>query len=130
MGKKTIFPASYPAWVKKMNLPLSPAVESGPFIFLSGYPGCKDRLTGETLPGIEAQTRQTLDVIRDILEACDSSLDQVVKVNVFLRNSTDFAVMNKVYQTYFNQNPPVRTTIVSELVDPEALIEIECTAMR
>ncbi|HEX77751.1 MAG TPA: RidA family protein [Dehalococcoidia bacterium] len=115
--------------MKKMTLPLSPAVKAERFVFLSGYPGYRDRKTEALVEGIEAQTRETLEVIRDTLEATGSSLEKVVKVTVFLKNAQDFAKMNEVYRTFFPKDPPARSTIVTDLVLPEMLIEIECIAM-
>ena len=129
MEKKVIIPASFPTWVRKMELPFSPAVKADSLVFLSGYPGFKSRHTGEEVLGIEAQTRETLDVIKDTLEAAGSSLEKVVKVNVFLRNAADWDKMNQVYQTYFDKEPPARSTIITELQPPTALIEVECIAI-
>ena len=129
MEKKTVVPAGYPTWVTKMGSPFSPAVRAGSFVFLSGYPRFKSRDTGDEVLGIEAQTRETLEVIKDTLEAAGSSLERVVKVTVFLRNTADFAKMNEVYQTYFEKDPPARSTIITGLQPPSALIEIECIAI-
>jgi 2-iminobutanoate/2-iminopropanoate deaminase len=127
--KETLIPANLPSWVKKMTLPLSPAVKAGGFVFLSGYSGYRDRRTEALVEGIEAQTRETLEVIKDTLEAAGSSLDKVVKVTVFIRNAQDFPKMNEVYRTFFPKDPPARSTIVTGLVLPELLVEIECMAM-
>lgn len=129
MEKKVVTPMNLPGWLKKMRLPLSPAVKAGSFVFLSGYPGYKDRKTEALVEGIEAQTRETLEVIKDTLEAAGSSLEKVVKVTVFLRNAQDFSKMNEVYRTFFSKNPPARSTIVTDLALPEILIEIECVAL-
>ena len=67
---------------------------------MSGYPGYRDRKTGAPVEGIEAQTRETLEVIKDILEAAGSSLDKMVKVTVFLKNAQDFPKINEVYRTF------------------------------
>ena len=129
MEKETLIPANLPSWAKKMMLPLSPAVKAGGFVFVSGCPGYRDRKMGAPVEGIEAQTRETLEVIKDILEAAGSSLDKVVKVTVFLGNAQDFPKMNEVYRTFFPEDPPARSTIVTGLVFPEILVEIECMAM-
>ena len=129
MEKEAVIPASLPSWVKKMPLPLSPVVKAGGFVFVSGYAAYRDRKTEALVEGIEAQTRETLEVIKDILEDAGSSLDKVVKVTVFLRNAQDFPKMNEVYRTFFPKDPPARTTLVGGLVLPELLVEIECMAM-
>jgi len=129
MEKQTIIPDKLPSWIKEMTLPLSPAVKAGGFVFVSGYPGFQKRETGAPIEGIEAQTRETLEVIKDTLEAAGSSLDKVVKVTVSLRNAQDFPKMNEVYRTFFPKDPPARTTLVTGMVLPKLLIEIECIAM-
>ena len=129
MEKEAIIPANLPSWVKKMPLPLSPAVKAGGFVFVSGFAGFLDPKTEALVEGIEAQTRETLEVIKDALEAAGSSLDKVVKVTVFLRNTQDFSKMNEVYRTFFPKDPPARSTIVTGLALPEILVEIECTAV-
>ena len=60
MEKETLIPANLPSWVKKMTLPLSPAVKGGGFVFVSGCTGLLDRKTEALVEGIEAQTRETL----------------------------------------------------------------------
>ena len=129
MEKEAIIPANLPSWVKKMPLPLSPAVKAGGFVFVSGFAGFLDRKTEAPVEGVEAQTRETLEVIKDGLEAAGSSLDKVVKVTVFLRNAQDFSKMNEVYRTFFPKDPPARSTIVTGLALPDILVEIECTAV-
>jgi 2-iminobutanoate/2-iminopropanoate deaminase len=129
MEREVIIPANLPSWAKKMSLPLSPAIKAGGFVFVSGYPGYRDRKTEALLEGIEAQTRETLEVIRDTLEAAGSSLDKVVKVTVFLKNARDFPKMNEVYRTFFPKGMPARSTILGALALPEMLIEMECIAI-
>jgi 2-iminobutanoate/2-iminopropanoate deaminase len=129
MQKQAIIPDKLPNWVKEMTLPLSPAIKAGGFVFVSGYSGFRDRETGAPIEGIEAQTRETLDVIKNTLEAAGSSLDRVVKVTVFLRNAQDFFQMNQVYHSFFPKDPPARTTLVADLILPQILIEIECMAI-
>jgi 2-iminobutanoate/2-iminopropanoate deaminase len=129
MEKQAIIPAKLPSWVQEMRLPLSPAIKAGGFVFVSGYAGFRDRKTGAPIEGIEAQTRETLQVIRDTLEAAGSSLDKVVRATVFLRNAQDFPKMNQAYRAFFPKDPPARTTLITGLALPEILVEIECMAI-
>ena len=133
MEKEALTPANLPSWMKNlfetMKLPFSPAVKGGGFVFVSGCTCFLDRKTEALVEGIEAQTRETLEVIKDTLEAAGSSLDKVVKVTVLLRNAQDFSKMNEVYRTFFPKDPPARSTIVTGLALPEILVEIECTAV-
>ncbi len=80
------------------------------------------------MKGIAAQTRQCLENIRQILEAAGSSLEDVVKVTVFLRDAGYFAQMNEVYQSYFPKDHPARSAVVTGSVVPNMLVEIECIA--
>jgi len=109
------------------SYPFSPAVRAGDYIFVSGQGGFLDA-QGKGVKGIEAQTKQCLDNIRRILEAAGSSLTDVVKVTVFLGDVAHFAKMNEVYQTYFPEDYPARSTAVTGLVVPTMLVEMECIA--
>ncbi len=110
------------------KLPLSHGIKAGDFIFVSGQVGYKNLKTGAEVRGLEAQTRQCLDNVKEVLEAAGSSLKDVVKVNVYLRNADDFTRMNAVYESYFTKDHPTRCTVVSGLANPNMLIEIECIA--
>lgn len=83
---------------------------------------------GKEIKGIEAQTRQCLENMKQVLEIAGSSLDDVVKVTVFLGNVTDYIKMNEVYKSYFSKDQPARSTAVTGLVIPNMLIEMECIA--
>lgn len=109
------------------SLPLSKAVRAGDFVMLSGQLGldATGRLAGDD---IETQTRQCLANITEILREAGCTLDQVVKSTVWLVNREDFARFNAVYASHFSLGPPVRSTVVSGLVLPGALVEIEVLA--
>ena len=109
------------------KLPFSPAIRAGDYIFVSGQAGFVDA-QGRKVETIEAQTRQCLENMKQILEAAASSLNDVVKVTIFLGNVNDFAKMNEVYQSYFTKDLPARSTVVTGLVNPNMLIEMECVA--
>lgn len=109
------------------KLPFSPAIRGGDYIFVSGQGGFVDA-EGREVKGIEAQTKQCLENMKQVLETAGSSLDDVVKVTVFLGNVNDYAKMNEVYQSYFPKDYPARSTAVTGLVIPNMLIEIECIA--
>jgi len=107
--------------------PFSPAIRAGNYIFVSGQGGFVDA-EGKEVKGIEAQTRQCLENMKQVLETADSSLGDVVKVAVFLGSVADYAKMNEVYQSYFTKDQPARSTAVTGLVIPSMLIEMECIA--
>lgn len=110
------------------RLPFSPAIKAGDFIFVSGQTGFTDPKTGKEIKGIEAQTGQCLECVKQVLEAAGAKLSDVVKVNVYLRNAEDFPKMNEVYVRYFPADYPARTTVKPGLVMPPMLIEIDCIA--
>jgi 2-iminobutanoate/2-iminopropanoate deaminase len=109
------------------TLPYSPAVRAGDYVFVSGQTGYKD-WSGNEVKGIEAQTKQCLENIKLVLQTAASSLDDVVKVTVFLNDANDFARMNEVYQSYFPKTPPARSTIQAGMVITNMLVEIDCVA--
>ncbi len=108
--------------------PYSPGVAVGDLVFVAGQVP-RHPQTGEVAEGIEAQTRQVLENIKAILTAAGSSLDQVVRTDVFLSDLADFAAMNEVYKTFFTQGSyPVRTTVGVQLAGFK--VEISCIAHR
>jgi 2-iminobutanoate/2-iminopropanoate deaminase len=78
---------------------------------------------------IKAQTKGVLDSIAQTLTKAGSSMAMAASVHVYIKNASDFAAMNEVYRTYWPKDPPVRTTIVSDFVVPNALVEISMTAI-
>jgi reactive intermediate/imine deaminase len=111
-----------------LNLPFSPAVKAGGFIYLSGSLATDE--SGKFAGGdIKAQTRRVLDNLSRVLKAAGSRMDRVVSATVFLKSAADFQAMNEVYAGYWPQDPPVRTTVVANLAMPEALVEISMIAV-
>jgi 2-iminobutanoate/2-iminopropanoate deaminase len=101
----------------------------GPFLFISGQ-GPVDAKTGRILKlDIVGQTRQTLENLRAILEESGSSLDGVVKANVYLKDMDDFVAMNEVYSHFFTRGPPARTTIQASRLPFDTLVEIDVIAL-
>ena len=109
--------------------PYSQAVIAGDLIFAAGQLGI-DPKTGKLAAGIEAQTRQVLTNLSAVLEAASGSLDQVVKVTVFLAHMEDFAAMNTVYGEFFPLQPPARSTVEVAQLPRGALVEIEVIALK
>lgn len=111
------------------NLPFSPAVKAGGFVYVAGAIG--DGAAPLAKGDIRAQTRQTLDGIAKTLKAAGSSLANAASVIVYLRNAADAAAMNEVYATYFPKDPPARTTVVvtQPLANADGLIEISMIAI-
>jgi 2-iminobutanoate/2-iminopropanoate deaminase len=110
--------------------PYSQAIIEGDLLFLAGQ-GPIDPATGETnLGDIASQTRRTLENVKAILEAAGSSLDKVVRCNVYLKDIGDFAAMNEVYARAFIAPYPARTTIQAGALPGGIAVEIECVARR
>jgi len=109
--------------------PYSVAIRTQWFIFVSGTLGM-DPKTGELeAGGIEAQTRRSLENLGEILSAAGSSLDQVVKTIVFLKDMKEFPQMNAVYAEFFPKDPPARSTVEVAALPKGASVEIEAVAM-
>jgi len=115
----------------KANLPYSPAVSAGPFLFISGSVG-RDPATGEIAKAdVGAQTLQTMRNIASHLENAGSSLAHALKATIFITDMSLYAEMNKAYGSYFHGDAPARSCVeVSRLPDPDALVEIELIALR
>jgi 2-iminobutanoate/2-iminopropanoate deaminase len=108
--------------------PYSQAIIANGFVFVSGQ-GPIEPKTGKIVLGdIKDQTRLVLENIKTILEAAGSSLDKAVKCSVFLKDIHDFTAMNEVYKTYFEKNPPARTTVQAGDIFGGIGVEIDCIA--
>ena len=109
-------------------LPFSPAVQAGPFVFVSGQVAMGDK--GEIVPGgIEAQTRQTLKNVENALALSGCTLKDVVKATVWLDDARDFWTFNRVYAEFFSENKPARSTTQATLMI-DAKVEIEVIAYK
>lgn len=107
--------------------PFSPAVRVGDLLFLSGQIGT-DSANRLVPGGIEAETRQTMDNIRDVLERTGLSLDRVVKCTVMLADMREWPAMNAIYATYFPRHKPARSALGANGLALGARVEIECIA--
>ena len=110
--------------------PFTPAVRVGNLLFLSGQIGTTaDAAGGLVTGGIEAETRQTMENIKDVLTRSGSSLDQVVKCTVMLADMSEWARMNTVYTTFFPNHKPARSAFGATALALGARVEIECIAV-
>jgi len=109
--------------------PYSVAVRAGMFVFASGQLGL-DPTSGNLVPGgIEAETRQALTNIRNVLADSGSGLDRVVKTIVFLKDMAEFPKMNAIYAEFFPENPPARSTVQVAALPKGGTVEIEAVAL-
>jgi 2-iminobutanoate/2-iminopropanoate deaminase len=109
--------------------PYSAGVKTGRWVFTAGQIGI-DPQTGEIVEGgIEAETRQVLTNLKNLLEEGGASLDQVIKTTVFLRNMEEFSQMNQVYAEFFKKDYPARSTVQVAALPKGAAVEIEAVAV-
>lgn len=108
------------------SLPFSPSVTAGGLVYLSGILAAdsEGRVTGD----IRQQTRAVLERANGILAAHQRTLHDAVVVTVYLKRAADFAAMNEVYKTFAGEAPATRTTVMANLMLPEALIEVSVVA--
>ncbi len=110
--------------------PYSQAIEAGGFIYVAGQIPI-DPETGMMIDGdVEAQTRRVLKNIRSILMACGLGLDAVVKTTVLLKDLSDFGLANAIYASFFEDDPPARTTVQVAALPKGAKVEIDAIAVR
>ncbi len=121
--KKTITSPEFP----KPLGPYSHAVVAGGFVYVAGQGPINPKTQKMELGDIKSETRLELTNISNILKAANSSLENVVKVSVFLADLNDFEAMNEVYREFFKDNFPARTTIQAVLRTGRK-IEIDCIA--
>jgi reactive intermediate/imine deaminase len=107
--------------------PFSPAVRVGNLLFLAGQIGTDS--SGKLVAGgIQAEARQTLNNISDVLRKTGSSMDNVVKCTVFMADMKEWATMNEIYATYFRLHFPARSAFGATGLALNARVEIECIA--
>lgn len=110
--------------------PYSPAVEAGELIYFSGQIPI-DSSTGKIINGdIKVQAEQCLKNLSKLLDAANVTFDDIVKTTVYLTNIEDFASVNEVYATFFNQPYPARTAIAVAALPLGAGVEIEVIAKK
>lgn len=108
--------------------PYSQAVKLGNMIYTSGMlplvPDTMQIVEGD----VQQQARQALENLKALLESAGSSLDNVVKTTVFIKNMNDFPKINEVYAEYFNSKQPARSCVEVARLPKDALLEIEVIA--
>ena len=103
--------------------PYSSELSYGNLVFVAGK-GVGAGFQGD----IKAQATRLLDLVEESLKAAGSSMDKVLKVNVYLSDIKNFDGMNEVYRPRFASDPPVRTTIGGVVMPDGGLVEIDCIA--
>ena len=109
--------------------PYSQAIRTDSMIYTAGQVGLIPE-TGELVAStVEEQTRQAITNLQNVIGAAGSTLAQVVKTTVFLKDMNDFSKMNAVYAEFFGENPPARSTVAVAGLPKGALVEIEAVAL-
>ena len=109
--------------------PYSQAVRTENMVFTAGQIGLDPATMEIVSGGVEAETRQVLNNLKQVLEAANSGLNYVVKTTVFLRDMADFPKMNAVYGEFFSENPPARSTVAVATLPKKVAVEIEAIAL-
>ena len=126
MAKKIISSSRAP----KAIGPYSQAVEDGGFVFTSSVLPI-DPVTGEVFTGdVQMQTEIILHNLENVLKEAGCTLKNVVKTTVFMTDLTKFAEMNAVYETFFKDNPPARTTVQVVALPKGGVVQIEAIAKK
>src|SRR5438045_5029241 len=123
--KKIICTSDAPAAIG----PYSQAVRCSGFIFCSGQIPLDPQSGQIVSDDIAAQTRRVLDSVSGLLKAEGLSLDDVLKTTIFLTDLGNFQIVNEIYGSYFNNQPPARSTVQVSALPKGAKVEIEVIAV-
>lgn len=125
-ARQVIQPARFPA----TGLPYSPGILAGDTLYLSGQLG-RDPATAKLVPGgIEAETRQALKNLGEVLKAAGMDYGDVVSVTAFITDFADFPKFNAAYAEVFPKDPPARATVQVAGLNLGAHVEIQMIASR
>ena len=97
-------------------------------LYVSGQLGAEPGATSVVEGGVQAETRQTMENIKAVLEENGSSMNQVVKCMVFMADMSQWSAMNEVYVTFFPEHFPARSAFGATALAYGAELEIECMA--
>ena len=124
MGKHVISTKNAPGAIG----PYSQAIQMGQSVFVSGQLPVNPQ-TGEIPEDIKEQTKQSLHNVKEILEEAGASLEDVVRVTVFLKDLSNFSKVNETYGEFFTENYPARCCVEVSKLPKDAGVEIEVMAI-
>lgn len=124
--RTVIRPENYPYF----GFPYSPGILVGDTLYIAGHLGRDPETTELVSGGLEAETRQAMDNIQEVLETAGMGLENVVSVTAFIANIEDFPQFNAVYREYFSADPPARATVQVAALNVGAQIELKMIAVR
>ena len=126
MSKKVIYAPGAP----KPIGPYSQAILAGSTVYASGQIAI-DAVSGNMVNGgIEAETRQVMTNLSEVLKAAGLSFREVVKCTIFLKDMGNFPKVNAVYGQYFSERPPARETVEVSRLPKDVNVEIACIAVK
>ena len=127
--KETVNGITYHMPYGRPTRPFTPAVQVSDVLYLAGQIGTAASAQGGVVPGgIQAETRQTMMNIKDVLEKSGSDMDHVFKCTVFMADMKEWDAMNEVYTTFFPNHKPARSAFGATGLALNARVEIECLA--
>ena len=109
--------------------PYSQAIEVNGMVYTSGVIPVNPA-TGEIPEGSVAQARQVMENMSALLAAAGSSMDQVVKTTVFIKEMNDFAAINEVYAEFFTKDYPARSCVEVARLPKDVMMEMEAIALK
>ncbi|MBN2220780.1 MAG: RidA family protein [Vallitaleaceae bacterium] len=109
--------------------PYSQGIDMGNMVFTSGQIPVNPS-TGLIPDGIIEQAKQSLENVQAVLEAAGLSMQDVIKMTVFLKDMNTFSAMNEVYKSFFEEPYPARSAVEVARLPKDVLIEIEAIALR
>ena len=128
MKRETIRVEPLSTYLERWKAPTSAVTRHGDTIYVSGFPPF-DPNTGEVMDGpIEQQTERVLEQLKLCVETAGSSLEQVLKCNVYCTSVEHFPIVNEIYARYFPTNPPARIFVNVVAWPGRFDIEIDCVA--
>jgi 2-iminobutanoate/2-iminopropanoate deaminase len=125
MAKEIVYTKNAPEPIGPYSQAIKISSEKPVFIFTSGQVAINPATDNLISGGIKEQTRQVLNNLAAVLAADGTSLNEVIKTTVFLKDMNDFAPMNEVYAEFFGKSQPARSTVGVFRLPKDALVEIE-----
>jgi 2-iminobutanoate/2-iminopropanoate deaminase len=110
--------------------PYSQAVKAGPWLFLSGQLGLDPKTGSFAGDGFQDQAKRAMQNVANVLKAAGFDLPDVVSVDVYVTDISQFGVFNEIYGTFFSTHKPARAVVEVKGLPKGGLVEVKCTAYR
>jgi 2-iminobutanoate/2-iminopropanoate deaminase len=119
-----------PAKAPNTGLPFSPGILAGNTLYVSGHLGRDPSTSKLVAGGIEAETRQSLANIREVLRAANMDFSNVTTVTAYITSFSDFPKFNAIYREAFPTDQPARATVQVAALNDGAHVELQMIAVR